>query len=199
LKNRTLLLFTLILLASCSVTKRKYLPGYAIDWKHKAPVTVVQNKPRNGNFKRTEISINKIVHQIVFRADTDSLGTRSLFKSVHHNKSSEIKGGTPGSPSNPGAYNNPPAQQLPSNYNNPRKGTADNPTGDGDPNLNWAAIVGFIFIFLFFPLGLILCAIGLRSQLRSLAKTGIVIFITLLVLAVFFLLIYVVAMASSLA
>ena len=188
------------MLASCTVTKRKYLPGYAIDWKHKAPGTQVQNKPKTLSFKHAQAIAAKIIYRLpVFRADTDSVGARSLFKSVHHSKPPDMKGGTPIPPSKSNTGVQPYGQQLPSNYNNPGKGTADNPTGEGDPNLNWAAIVGFIFIFLFFPLGLILCAIGLRSQLRSLAKTGIAIFLTLLVLFIFFLLIYVVAMSSSLA
>lgn len=43
------LLFTLILFAGCTVTKRKYLPGYFVNWQSKTPKEKLNNhsKPNN--------------------------------------------------------------------------------------------------------------------------------------------------------
>jgi len=40
-----LVIITLFLLTSCSITKRRYLPGYSVDWGHKPPKTVIDKRP----------------------------------------------------------------------------------------------------------------------------------------------------------
>ena len=140
MKYKSFLLLALVLLASCSITKRKYLPGYAIDWKHKAPSAQVQDKPKTISYKHAEAVMNKIISRLpIFRADTDTLGAKNLFKSVHHNKTPEMNGGTPLPPnSNCGVQQS--QQPLPKNYNNPTPSNFNNPVRDGNPDLNWAAI-----------------------------------------------------------
>lgn len=55
-----LLILLTLLLDSCSITKRKYLPGYSINWNHKAPKTIISGSfvsSRNNYYNHSSATI----------------------------------------------------------------------------------------------------------------------------------------------
>ncbi len=45
MRNLYLVLISVILLQSCTITKRKYMPGYSVNWDSKAPKRIVNKNP----------------------------------------------------------------------------------------------------------------------------------------------------------
>lgn len=46
MRSKLLPLLLMLLLASCTITKRRYMSGYSIDWKHKAPKRMASAQPQ---------------------------------------------------------------------------------------------------------------------------------------------------------
>ena len=60
MRNLLLIFLAAVLLSSCSLTKRKYLPGYSLNWGHKAPKTVATKEAIPANHNISPIQPQKI-------------------------------------------------------------------------------------------------------------------------------------------
>jgi len=175
MKHKSILLLGLVvLLTNCTLTKRKYMPGYSVNWGHKAFVAMVNQKEpvyasndnhnNQGNVARETYSFKQVL-----RADTDSLigHNKDSYTRPQDNNKTKIIPQTSQQPSVIKVFYQPENEKDKNYQKQLRK--------NGDSDKDGFAFFGLLFAIVFFPLGLIFSIIGLRSQHKWLAIIGIVI------------------------
>ena len=148
------------------------MPGYSVNWGHKAFVaTVNQKEPvyaSNSNYNNQDnVARETYSFKPVLRADTDSLiryNKDSYTRPVDNNKT-KIMTQTSQQPSVIKVF-----------YSNDSGNNSNNSKSkEGDEDKNVWAFLGIFFAFFFFPLGLVFSIIGLKSEYKGLAIAGIVV------------------------